>query len=42
LITLLNRLREAGRNCDNYDNLVAVIQNILGTNENIGIDFIYD
>ena len=42
LITLLNRLREAGRNCDNYDNLVTVIQNILGTNENIGIDFIYD
>lgn len=42
LITLLNRLREAGRNCDNYDNLVASIQNILGTNEDIGIDFIYD
>lgn len=42
LITLLNQLREAGRNCDDYNTLVTVIQNLLGTDKALGIDFIYD
>lgn len=42
LITLLNQLREAGRNCDDYDTLVTIVQNLLGTDKALGIDFIYD
>lgn len=42
LILLLNRLREAGRNCDNYDTLVSIVQGLLHTTQPLGIDFIYD
>ena len=42
LILLLNRLREAGRNCDNYDTLVSIVQGLLNTTQSLGIDFIYD
>ena len=42
LILLLNRLREAGRNCDDYDTLVSVIQGLLNTDQPLGVDFIYD
>ena len=42
LILLLNRLREAGRNCDDYDTLVLTIQKLLNTDQALGVDFIYD
>lgn len=42
IITLLNTLREAGRNIDDYDTLVSVVQRLLGTKVPLNIDFIYD